>query len=89
MQREHKLRDAVPELVDLRKVALGDAEHPHNLLVDGVEVADELPPLLLLPQDLRAIMFSIGITAGHGGGGTVEWFRVNHSLDPFEQVRFK
>ena len=46
----------MPELFDLREVALGDAEHPDDLLVDGVEVADELPPLLLLPHDLRDVI---------------------------------
>ena len=46
----------MPELFDLWEVALGDAEHPDDLLVDGVEVADELPPLLLLPHDLREVI---------------------------------
>ena len=46
----------MPELFDLREVALGDAEHPDDLLVDGVEVADELPPLLLLTHDLKNVI---------------------------------
>ena len=43
-------------MFDLWEVALGNAEHPDDLLVDGVEVADELPPLLLLPHDLRDVI---------------------------------